>query len=136
MNRCLSVVVGVVMLLSWAAFTLMPQPGAQAAAPADMAAHPVVGMWRTTVNNTGDPPSISFTTFHPDGTYLEVVQEGGLVVTGLWQPTDERTATVTAYVFFAIDDRPVEGEVRLTVQVDETGATLTEAGRWQCMVSA
>jgi hypothetical protein len=85
-------------------------------------------MWRTTVTNTGAPPSISLTTFHADGTYLEVVQDGGLVVTGLWQPTGERTATVTAYVFFAIDDRPVEGEVRLTIEVDETGNALTEEG--------
>lgn len=50
------------------------------------------------------------------------------MVTGLWQPTGERTATVTAYVFFAIDDRPAEGEVRLTVEVDEAGNALTEEG--------
>ena len=122
MSRWLSIVSTVVMLLGWATFSVTPQAGAQGAT------HPVVGMWRTTVTNTGAPPSISLTTFHADGTYLEVVQDGSLVVTGLWQPAGERSATVTAYVFFAIDDRPVEGEVRLTVEVDETGNALTETG--------
>jgi hypothetical protein len=101
---------------------------AEGVAAQDLTQHPIVGLWRTTVTNTGAPPAISFTTFHADGTYLEVVQDGALVVTGLWQPSGERTATATAYVFFAIDDHPVEGEVRLTIEVDESGNSLTEAG--------
>jgi hypothetical protein len=126
--RRLAIVVSVFIVLSGVlGYARGNTATAQAATPAALAAHPVVGMWRTVVSNTGAPPSTSLTTFHADGTYLEVVQDGP-IVTGLWQPSGERTATVTAYVFFAIDDRPVEGEVRLTIEVDETGNALTEEG--------
>ncbi|MFN8590314.1 MAG: hypothetical protein U0031_02550 [Thermomicrobiales bacterium] len=128
MTRLLSLVSAVFMLLGVSVLVALSPVKAQDSTPAALAAHPVVGLWRTTVTNTGAPPAISFTTFHADGTYLEVVQDPPIVVTGLWQPTGERTATVTAYNFFAIDDRPVEGEVRLTVTVDETGNALTEEG--------
>ena len=92
------------------------------------ATHPVVGLWRTTVSNQGEASFSSLTTFHADGTYTEVLPNG-LVLTGLWHPTGERTATLTAYLsHFTDDDRLVNEEVRLTVEVDETGNALTEEG--------
>ncbi len=92
-----------------------------------MAAHPVVGVWRTAVSNVGATPFSSISTFHADGAYTEVLPDG-LVLTGLWRPTGERTAALTGYLNYFIGDRLVEGAVRLTVEVDETGNALTEEG--------
>jgi hypothetical protein len=93
------------------------------------ATHPVVGIWRTTVTNQGDDPFSSLTTFHGDGTYTEVLPDG-LVLTGLWQPTGERTAAVTGYLNYFIGDQLVEGAVNFTAEVDETGNTVMEAGNF------
>ena len=127
----LSVVV-VVLLSSAVVLSRLPA-AAQEATPsgtADIASHPVVGLWRTTVSNQGEASFSSLTTFHADGTYTEVLPNG-LVLTGLWQPTGERTATLTAYLsHFTDDDRLVNEEVRLTVEVDETGNALTEEGTY------
>jgi hypothetical protein len=84
-------------------------------------------VWRTAVTNEGDTPFASLSTFHADGTYTEVLPDGG-VLSGLWQPVDARTATVTAYLTYFMDDRLVNAEIRLTVEVDKTGDTLTEDG--------
>jgi hypothetical protein len=102
---------------------------AQDATPAAMAAHPVVGIWRTVVTNQGDDPFSSLTTFHGDGTYTEVLPDG-LVLTGLWQPTGERTAAVTGYLNYFIGDRLVEGAVQFTAEVDEAGNTVIEEGNF------
>jgi hypothetical protein len=92
------------------------------------ATHPVVGLWRTTVSNQGEASFSSLTTFHADSTYTEVLPFG-LVLSGVWQPTGEQSATVTAYLsYFNDDDRLVNVELRLTVEVDETGNALTEEG--------
>ena len=126
-----SLLLAVVVLLGLVASGTRTQ--AQDATPAAMtsmmatATHPVVGLWRTTVTNQGDDPFSSLTTFHADGTYTEVLPDGD-VLTGLWQPTGERTAAVTAYWNYFIGDRLVEGTLRLTVEVDETGNALTEEG--------
>ncbi len=92
-----------------------------------VADHPIVGVWRTTVSNQGDTPFSSLSTFHADGAYTEVLPDG-LVLTGLWLPTGERSATVTGYLNYFIGDRLVEGAVRLTAEVDETGNHLSEDG--------
>jgi hypothetical protein len=94
---------------------------------AAMAGHPVVGLWRTTVSNQGAASFTSLSTFHADGTYTEVLPFG-LVSSGVWRPTGERSATLTAYLSYFSDDRLVNAEVRLTVEVDETGNALTEEG--------
>ena len=47
---------------------------------------------------------------------------------GVWQPTGERTATLTVYENYLMDDRLVQAEGRFTVEVDESGNTLTEEG--------
>jgi hypothetical protein len=130
MRRFAVLLSAVVVLLGSVVVLSQPLAVAQEATPASMAAmaaHPVVGVWRTAVTNQGDDPFTSLSTFHADGTYTEVLPDG-LVLTGLWQPTGERTATVTGYLNYFINDRLVEGAVRLTVEVDETGSALTEEG--------
>lgn len=127
MSRCRSVVSAFVVLLSWAAFVLTPQADAQNATPAAMATHPVIGLWRTVVSNTGAESFASLSTFHADGTYIEVLPDG-TPSPGVWRPTGERTADLTFYVYFSINDRLVLGEGRVTVEVDETGNALTEKG--------
>ena len=117
----------VVVLLGRAVVFSWPPAAAQEATPTGMATHPLVGLWRTVVTNQGDTPFASLSTFHADGTYTEVLPDGG-VLSGLWQPVDERTATVTAYLTYFMDDRMVNAEIRLTVEVDETGNVLTEEG--------
>ncbi len=57
---------------------------------------------------------------------LEEVEDE--LVLPVWEPTGERTASVTTYVNYFVDDRLVEGKGPLTVEVDETGTTLTEEG--------
>ncbi|MFN8593128.1 MAG: hypothetical protein U0031_16860 [Thermomicrobiales bacterium] len=109
------------------ALTAAPRAGAADVTPAATATHPVVGLWRTVVSNTGDEPFASYSTFHADGTYSEVLPDG-IVISGVWQPIGERTAEVTLYVYFSIDDRLVLGEGRLTAEVDETGNALVEDG--------
>jgi hypothetical protein len=89
----------------------------------EMASHPVAGTW-TWVNGEGDEafPSINF--FHPDGTYIEVLPWGAVLM-GVWQPTGERTATVTQIINYLDDDGElVQGQGRGTVEVDETGNTI------------
>lgn len=92
-----------------------------------MTGHPVVGVWRTAVSNEGDTSFTSLSTFHADGTYSEVLPDG-LVLSGVWQTSGERTADLTAYLNYFIGDRLVEVEVRLTVEVDASGNALSEEG--------
>jgi hypothetical protein len=130
MHRFATIVSVVIAFASVVTFARGNPAIAQDATPSSMgamAAHPVVGVWRTTVSNQGEAPFSSLSTFHADGTYTEVLPDG-LVLTGLWQPTGERTATLTGYLNYFIGDRLVEGAVRLTVEVDETGNALTEEG--------
>jgi hypothetical protein len=47
---------------------------------------------------------------------------------GVWEPTGERTAAVTVYQVYIIDDKLVNGEGRWTAEVDETGNALRTAG--------
>ena len=92
-----------------------------------MATHPVVGVWRNTID-LGDGitfPSLSL--FHADGTYVEVLPDGGILL-GAWQPTGERTADLTLYSHYLIDDKLASGEERSAVEVDETGNTMTGTG--------
>ena len=124
----LSVVV--IVLLSSAVVLSRPPAGAQEATPsgtADMASHPVVGGWRLTVDLGGGLTSPDLQIFHADGTYTEVLPTGDVLV-GVWQPTGERTATLTLYENYLMEDRLVQAEGRFTVEVDERGNTITEEG--------
>jgi hypothetical protein len=124
----LSVVV-VVLLSSAVVLSRLPA-AAQEATPsgtADMASHPVVGGWRITVDLGGGMTSPDLQIFHADGTYTEVLPDGG-VLFGVWQPTGERSATLTVYENLLMEDRLVQAEGRFIVAVDESGNTLTEEG--------
>jgi hypothetical protein len=124
----LSVVVTV--LLSSAVVLSRPPAAAQeatASGTADMASHPVVGGWRLTVDLGEGMTSPDLQIFHADGTYTEILPDHAVLV-GVWQPTGERTATLTLYENSLMEDRLVQAEGRFTVEVDESGNTLTEAG--------
>jgi hypothetical protein len=126
----LSVVV--IVLLSSAVVLSRPPAAAQEATPsgtADMARHPVVGGWRLTVELGEGMTSPDLQIFHADGTYSEVLPTGD-VLFGVWQPTGERTATLTVYENYLMEDRLVQAEGRFTVEVDERGNTLTEEGTY------
>jgi hypothetical protein len=92
-----------------------------------MATHPVVGGWQFT-NDAGEGntfPSLGI--FHADGTYTEVLPDQS-VLTGVWQPTGERTAALTLFSNYLIDDKLAHGEGRFTLEVDETGNAMSQAG--------
>ena len=119
-----------VVLLSSAVVLSWPPAAAQEATPsgtADMASHPVVGGWRITVELGEGLTSPDLQIFHADGTYTEVLPDGAVLV-GVWQPTGERTATLTLYENYLMEDRLVQAEGRFTVEVDESGNTITEEG--------
>src|SRR3712207_264030 len=60
----------------------------------DMATHPVVGVWDSTGGLEGETfPFLAI--FRADGTYMEIYPWGA-ILTGVWRPTGERTAEVTA----------------------------------------
>ena len=92
------------------------------------ATHPVVGEWRV-INELGDGnvfPSLAI--FHADGTYIEDYPDALSYSMGVWEPTGPRTATVTVYQVYVIDDKLVNGEGRWTAEVDATGNELRTAG--------
>src|SRR5829696_10201129 len=113
-----------VVLLSGAVTLSRLPAAAQEATPtgmADFASHPVVGAWQI-VTGVGTFPSVAI--FHADGTYTEVLP-WGIVILGAWQPTGERTATLTQiFNFLTDDDRLVQGQGRYMLEVDQTGNTL------------
>jgi len=100
---------------------------AQEATPAPAvpatADHPLVGTWAIVTGEGADTfPSVA--NFNADGTYTEVLP-WGIVILGAWQPTGERTATLTQiFNFLTDDDRLVQGQGRYMLEVDQTGNTL------------
>ena len=106
--------------------------GGHAATAQDaMATHPVVGGWRFVNESfTGDGESFpSVAIFHPDGTYTEVLPWGAVLV-GVWEPTGERTANLLFLLNDIIDDKVVQGEGRTTIEVDETGNSMSLVGNF------
>jgi hypothetical protein len=67
-------------------------------------------------------PSVAI--FHADGTYTEVLP-WGQVILGAWQPTGERSVVLTQIFNYLVDDELVVGQARGTMEVDETGNTLS-----------
>jgi hypothetical protein len=98
---------------------------------ATMANHPVVGGWKFVNESfTGDGESFpSVGIFHADGTYTEVLPWGAVLV-GVWEPTGERTANLLFLVNDIIDDKIVQGEGRTTIEVDETGNSMSLIGNF------
>lgn len=122
----------VVLLLGLLITATIPRAHAQEPTPdaAMMAAHPIVGTW-TWVNGEGADAFPSIATFHPDGSYMEVMPWGAVLM-GVWQPTGERTGTVTQVVN-ALDpsedgEKLMQGQGRATVEVDESGNTMIWEG--------
>jgi hypothetical protein len=116
----------VVVLLSSVAVLSRPPAAAQEATPAGVAAtatHPLAGAW-TIVTDLGEDTFPSVAIFHADGTYTEVLP-WGQVLLGAWQPTGERTAVMSLIFNYLVDEELVEGQGRATLEVDETGNTLT-----------
>ena len=114
--------------------TMSRSSAAQEATPdamaAMMATHPVAGTW-TWVNGQGADTYPSIATFDPDGSYIEVMPWGAVFM-GVWQPTGERTATVTQ-VLNALDpteegEKLMQAQGRATVEVDESGNTMIWEG--------
>jgi hypothetical protein len=130
MHRFAVFLSAVVVMLGSVVMLSRPPAIAQEATPAsmaDMASHPVVGGWRLTVDLGGGMTSPDLQIFHADGTYTETLPDGA-VLFGVWQPTGERTATLTVYQNYLMEDRLVQAEGRFTVEVDASGNTLTEEG--------
>ena len=104
---------------------------AQDATPTAAAGPSLAGAWQwgslPARGEQAPPEPPTFAIFHADGTYTEVLPNGS-VLFGVWQPTGERTATLTLYENSLMDDRLVQAEGRFTVEVDEGGNTITEEG--------
>jgi len=97
-----------------------------------MAEHPVVGGWKLvngSFTGTEDTfPSVAI--FHADGTYMEVLPWGAVLV-GVWAPTGERTADLTFLLNDLLEgDTLVQGEGRTRLEVDETGNTMSLVGNF------
>jgi hypothetical protein len=119
-----------VIVLGVAVAASRPVAVAQEATPPSMAAtatHPVVGVWEFANDLGGGITFPSIGTFHADGTYLEVLPDGSLLV-GVWRPTGERTADLTVYSHYVINDKLANGEGRSRVEVDATGNAITTSG--------
>jgi len=97
--------------------------GDVATAQDGMATHPVVGTWRF-VTDFGQGPTISYGAFHADGTYFHEGYADGPLSFGAWEPTGERTADLRYRQLYVWEDRLVEAEARVAVEVDEAGDAL------------
>jgi hypothetical protein len=115
----------VVVLLVSAVAIARPTTAAQDTTQSALSSHPVVGLWRFT-NQVGDDTFPSLGIFHADGTYVEDYPDASSFSLGLWRPTGERSAEVTVYQNQVVDDKLTNGEGRWTVEVDETGDSLTQ----------
>jgi hypothetical protein len=119
-----------VVLLGSAILLTRPPAAAQEASPTPgligTAIHPVVGGWQFRNEFAGATfPSLGIV--HADGTYTEVLPDNGVLV-GVWEPTGERTALLTVYSHYLINDKLVNGEGRFILSVDASGTTMTETG--------
>lgn len=101
--------------------------GNPATAQDDVASHPVVGGW-TWVNGVGEDAIPSVAHFHPDGTYIEVMPWGAVIL-GVWEATGANSLTVTQVInYLSDDDELVQGHGRALVEFDETADTITWRG--------
>jgi len=92
-----------------------------------MAHHPIVGLWQYT-DTLGEAPDLFLEMFHADGTYLTGGGPEPGVAFGIWRTTGDTSGEV---VIISLDINPTETleagttTFRSTLQVDETGRTLT-----------
>lgn len=94
----------------------------------NFASHPVAGTW-TFVNGEGEERSPSIATFHPDGSYIEIMPWGAVLM-GVWMPTGEHTATVTQVLNEYIDEQLEQGQGRASIEVDASGNTMIWEGNF------
>ncbi|HEY7029977.1 MAG TPA: hypothetical protein VH482_01555 [Thermomicrobiales bacterium] len=98
----------------------------EAATPAAMTGHPVVGAWAA-ITDVRDPNgSRSLFIFHADGTYSEADADGTDGY-GAWSPTGDSTADVTILSNQSDEKGAFFGQlkVRASVQVAADGQTFT-----------
>jgi hypothetical protein len=119
--RRLAVLASVVALLAGIVF--VDRVTRDTAAQDATATHPVVGTWRF-VSDFGQGPTISYGTFHADGTYFHEGYAGGPLSFGAWEPTGERSVDLRYHQLYVWEDRVAEAEARAAMEVDETGDTL------------
>lgn len=93
-----------------------------------LASHPVAGTW-TFVNEEGEDAYPSVAIFHPDGSYIEILPWRTLLM-GVWEPTGERTATVTQVLNEIYDEKLEQGQGRGALEIDASGNTMTWKGNF------
>jgi hypothetical protein len=102
---------------------LVATRGQSATAQGAMATHPIVGTWRF-VKDFGSGPTVSYGTFHADGTYFHEGYAGGPLAFGVWEPTGERSVDLHYRQLYPWEDRVVDVDARAALTVDETGNEL------------
>ena len=110
------------------AVAITPRVAAQDA-PADLAVHPVVGLWSSVFNPESPPAPRAMIAFHGDGTLTSLNSFGGTGV-GAWQASGERSVqmVLTFYNIAQVAGEFVDGTVTVSgvLTVDEAGTTLAE----------
>ncbi len=90
---------------------------------AAMASHPIVGTWRF-VKDFGEGPTVSYGTFHADGTYVHEGYAGGPLAFGAWAPAGENAVDLRYRQLYVWEDRVVDVDARAALTVDAAGSTL------------
>ena len=89
-------------------------------ATADAASHPIVGTWRY-VKDFGEGPTVSYGTFHADGTYVHEGYVEGPLAFGVWTPTGERSVDLRYRQLYVFEDRVADVDARAALTVDAAG---------------
>ena len=89
----------------------------------EMTTHPIVGTWRF-VKDFGEGPTVSYGSFHADGTYFHEGYAGGPLAFGVWEPTGERSVDLHYRQLYVWEDRVVDVDSRAALTVDEASSTL------------
>ena len=98
-------------------------------ATADMATHPIIGVWVSDFNPADPGKVFVFNSYHPDGTYSSLHPFAGTGI-GAWRATGERTCDVLLkYLNIASEAGKIEPgivTVWASITVDDTGDGLTD----------
>lgn len=93
---------------------------AQTSSGPDYSGHPLVGSWSLISDPDPEAPP-SQDVFSPDGAYIEVDGEGGVVI-GAWEPTGDTTANM---MFTGYDPDGSGFRVRASIEVAADGQSFT-----------
>jgi hypothetical protein len=80
------------------------------------------------VSDFGEGPTISYGTFHADGTYCHEGYPGGPLAFGAREPTGERTVDLRYHQLYVWEERVAEAEARSAFTVDDAGNGLDGQG--------